>query len=90
MIYHQAGRGVWIANKLSKNEISFIPKENAGNSFVWRMESLDVWTAEINFTGRKGQPNKRFTVCNELKNKQIEQNFEKTIKVTKKLNQKEN
>jgi esterase/lipase len=54
-IYHQAGRGVWVAERTSKNEISFAPKENARNSFVWKMESPDVWTAEINFTGSDGQ-----------------------------------
>jgi hypothetical protein len=55
-IYHQAGRGVWIAERLSKNEIAFAPKENVRNSFIWKMQSPDVWTAEISFTGRDGQP----------------------------------
>lgn len=56
VIYHQAGRGVWIAERLSKSEISFAPKENVHNSFVWKMDSPDVWTAEINSAGRDGQP----------------------------------
>lgn len=55
-IFHQAGRGVWTAGRLSKTEISFVPKENVRNTFVWKMESPDVWTAQINFTDRDGQP----------------------------------
>lgn len=54
-IYHQVGRAVWVAERFSKTEIAFAPKESARNSFVWKSESPDVWTAKLNFKNREGQ-----------------------------------
>lgn len=67
-IYHQVGRAVWAAERLSKTEIAFAPKENARNSFVWKMESPDIWTAELIFTDRNGQTKKNVYRLERLKN----------------------
>ena len=54
-IYHQAGQAVWVADRLNKREISFVPEENAQISFSWKMESPDIWTATIRFADGDGR-----------------------------------
>lgn len=46
-IIHKSGTMVWTASRLDDSSIEFAPKEKATNSFVWKKEAADVWTARL-------------------------------------------
>ena len=46
-IIHKSGTMVWTASRLDDSQIEFAPKEKATNSFVWKKESADDWTARL-------------------------------------------
>lgn len=55
-IIHKSGTMAWTASKLEDSLIEFAPKEKASNSFVWKKESADVWTARLLGKDSQGKP----------------------------------
>jgi len=47
LIYHKSADRLWTATKLDDSMIEFAPKEKAANSFTWKKESADAWTAAM-------------------------------------------
>ncbi len=46
----------WVATAIDDNSITFAPVTKARNSFIWRRESKDVWTAIIIFPATADKP----------------------------------
>lgn len=46
-IYHRSNDTLWTVTKFDDSTIEFSPKEKAANSFTWKKESADRWTARI-------------------------------------------
>jgi hypothetical protein len=55
-ILHQSGAMTWTASKLDDSLVEFAPIEKATNSFVWKKESADVWTARLAGKDAQGKP----------------------------------
>lgn len=55
-IVHKSGTMVWTASRLDDSMIEFAPKEKATNSFTWKKESADVWTARLAGKDAQGKP----------------------------------
>jgi hypothetical protein len=56
-IYHKDGDLLWTATKLDDSTIEFAPKEKAANSFRWKKESADAWTATMTAKDAHGGTN---------------------------------
>jgi hypothetical protein len=52
-IYHTFGPGRWGATHVDSSDVFFIPQVNAHNTFAWRRETPDTWTATLR-TGLSG------------------------------------
>jgi hypothetical protein len=52
-IYHTFGPGRWGATHVDSSGVFFIPQVNAHNTFAWRQDTPDTWTATLR-TGLSG------------------------------------
>ena len=64
VLRYRAGRGVWEASSIARDEVCFAPTEGANNSFCWKRHSKDAWRATLRYPA----PGER-TVVYELKRK---------------------
>jgi hypothetical protein len=46
----------WVATAIDENSISFAPVVKARNSFIWRRDSKDSWTAILSWPARGDKP----------------------------------
>lgn len=46
-IYHRSGNNLWTVTRLDDSTIEFSPQEKVANSFKWKKESADAWTARL-------------------------------------------
>jgi hypothetical protein len=51
----QTGVKRWVASVLDTSRVHFVPAGGARNTFTWRRESADVWTATLRWPAKVGR-----------------------------------
>jgi hypothetical protein len=54
-VVSQSGRKRWLAAALDSSHVRFVPVAGARNTFTWRRQSPDVWTATLRWPAKIGR-----------------------------------